>query len=891
MQYLLLVKVHFYQSVSMLYPKEMTSLEDRLISLVVQKGFKLRVSRDGYFLFSLDSRREQAEQILLDTAGVVEENLINEEEWLFGYSIVLEKAEERPSEELFFTLRNQSYRAMEEGRIWVGPALRSEKASAWNLSPGGTLSPLDRLALRQTTLVERASLYREHPAYPILSEHLIKRKKVRGPTLLVCPDIQALRFHVLDALKDQDLVFFLGRPGEHEEPFAHFLAELGDLFESSEVLNDGFSGGQWFQDACAIFANTLESLPAASVLYLVFDRFSEWGEEFHRFWESALKAVARHVRPVFLEGRVPTVKGLGDPIDLGELRLDSIWGPEGLLKALKGLDPLQKKILFLCALPRIQVRAKVLKSFLVKAGEDDGIVDDKIQSAITRGFLVRIRERLLPVNLPNEVWETLLFENREELGRTWLSYLLEKDSSLTLSQVIGILMLHGDRQRLLLVLRRYLRSLIHRRSESFDMVVNRPMFDRYFAESSATAQEWEVVKTASRMRHLLDWPPETGNLVAAVAALANVPIDEESAKGNSDWLCQISRLHHLKGNLDEAYASIRRAYALAQRAQDVDVEILAALEMGQILLKRKKLDEAAEYFNIAWREAEKNRLPLYEVHAALLTGVARFLIGNLKSCENAWRAAQDQAAKYYRHEHGTIASFLLGRLCFELGQYSRAMKHFEIASREYGSPARAWYARCLCYSGQSDQAVKMLEKEPATRETEFFLVEALYFSDRHPEALNVAHHWQPSEVQPVLWQGLRWDRTTGFSCLEDRCLESEKEQTVLERLSLAFRDFLVLWYEDPRSEESLQRFDRICSDKNLSLADPYTHQYFLWFSLVLGKGQAEKNARWSTLMGRGLKELQARGSKVDDRDDRVMFLNTPWWNALLLNEARKNKLL
>jgi len=891
MIHIILIKIHFFRPLQVLYSELLSALQKRLTSILSSKGFKLKINRDGYYLFTIDSRREQIDQIILDSISIIEENLINEDEWLSGYTLIIEQtSKQKQIEDVFFSLKELSLMAFSENKIWVSESLKSQKSQEWHLVGNEPLVVLDRFLIKAQQVHNNSSQLTQHVIFARLNDLLLKKKKVRGPTLLVCDDFEALKIHVLNILKDQEYIFYLPQPKFYEEPFAHFVGALYEVLQKTGILDDHFSSVNWFDDAKHILNNYLDEQGSNIVFYLVFEEFSEWGEEFKRFWENFLKGIARHARPIFLERKQPITRGLGEPLILDQDNLGTIWGQEGLKGKVTTLDPFQKRILFLCLITPRTTYLKTLIDFLIQKGEDKGIVEDKINLLLNQALLVQNRNQLIPVKMSESTLQNLIFESQQELSHSWLSYVFLKNSDLPLTRKIELLMKAGDAGRLLFHLNQYFHTLLYRQSPSFNLILNNSELDKFFQSHPQEALAWKVSKLTAQLRFLLDVEDQS-KIVLPTLEEIEARLESENKVENGDWLCQTSRLLHAHGNLDEAFSRIRQAYALSQKEKDGTTEIFSAIEIGHILLKKKKHDEAAEYFSIAWRESEKMSIPLLEVHSAILTGVAKFIIGSLRSCEASWRKAQELSQNYYLHELFEVSSFLLGRHSFELGQYVRAIKHFENALGVFGEVAYAWASRCLTYSGQSDQAVKKLEKKSATLESEFFLSEALYFSGRQDEAINLAKRWQGENLPTVRWNGIRWNTSTGFSCLEDLCLESEKEQTVLSRLSTAFKDFLILWYESPDHEESIQRFEKVCSDKNLYLKDPNTHLYFLWFSLVLGKGQLEKNARWSTLMGRGLKELQTRGSKVDDRDERVTYLNTPWWNTMLLNEARKNKLI
>jgi hypothetical protein len=109
-------------------------------------------------------------------------------------------------------------------------------------------------------------------------------------------------------------------------------------------------------------------------------------------------------------------------------------------------------------------------------------------------------------------------------------------------------------------------------------------------------------------------------------------------------------------------------------------------------------------------------------------------------------------------------------------------------------------------------------------------------------------------------------------------------------------DFLIQGFEaylmglTDREEEASITLQSFITKKDLAQVDPYAHLYALW------KGPTDDriSKRRPTALrsfGRGLKDMQTRGSRISDRHDRADFLNKSYWNKLYIQEAIKLKLV
>jgi hypothetical protein len=92
-------------------------------------------------------------------------------------------------------------------------------------------------------------------------------------------------------------------------------------------------------------------------------------------------------------------------------------------------------------------------------------------------------------------------------------------------------------------------------------------------------------------------------------------------------------------------------------------------------------------------------------------------------------------------------------------------------------------------------------------------------------------------------------------------------------------------------EQAARDFQGLLSRKFLLEIDPASAQLFYWYYLVLPPSDPAQEAQRLTLLGRSLKDVQTRSSRIEDPVQRQDFLAKPYWNARFAQEARKVKLL
>jgi hypothetical protein len=93
------------------------------------------------------------------------------------------------------------------------------------------------------------------------------------------------------------------------------------------------------------------------------------------------------------------------------------------------------------------------------------------------------------------------------------------------------------------------------------------------------------------------------------------------------------------------------------------------------------------------------------------------------------------------------------------------------------------------------------------------------------------------------------------------------------------------------TEAASKRFQTLLAQKSLLELDMVSAQYYYWYYSILSKTDQSQEALRLTLLGRSLKDIQTRASRIEDPLQRQEYLHRPYWNAQYLSEGRRMKLL
>lgn len=322
----------------------------------------------------------------------------------------------------------------------------------------------------------------------------------------------------------------------------------------------------------------------------------------------------------------------------------------------------------------------------------------------------------------------------------------------------------------------------------------------------------------------------------------------------------------------------------------------AYLELGLSFLGLRKLEEAKEYFAIAQEHSGRFNLTYQYIRALVMHAVAMQFIGNYS---NSIRLLQDAVAtcdKTGCRDWELLATFLLGRAQFELGEYEQAGFIFQQAmtiatlySHKEGLPVfYAWLGRAYCFNGNYKLAEQILTNLEETAENLYFLAETYYFSGSVKKAKELlekssfkikSETFRPSEFIKY---------KTGFSMLEDLSLSGAEGDCVLTYLYRSF--FSLLCGLTGSENEAAADLFSITREDKLSDVDPNIHLYYLFYTLVAPEKEEGKALDRITLLSKGLKILQERASEIDSPKERRAYVTKNRWNSIMLEEAHKYKL-
>ncbi|MEI8093009.1 MAG: tetratricopeptide repeat protein [Spirochaetales bacterium] len=580
---------------------------------------------------------------------------------------------------------------------------------------------------------------------------------------------------------------------------------------------------------------------------------------------------------------------------------EKCWGVEGpgqdpSWALLLSLDTSHHKVYLIFLEGRSLLDEARLIDFFQFLGEDAAVIRDKVQNLKNLGFLAFGDGSLaLRPDFQTPLRERLGAEVgalRQKFGEFLYQWWLHEKR---LSEIVFAL-LHSYRQypAATAVLSHYITHKIDRGEGDFLTILRPELWEEVQPEEARDALR--QLAAASKLRFALNqpgksWTPES------IDAFRRFFTPKTENAPSPEWLLQQGRFHLRIGNLVEGFGRLKRALLAAQEQNLGLLETRANTEIGLTLLRRKKLEEGRDYFDIASRMAEKNGSLYGVVQNSILDAMSLFLLGHLSASVKTLDRLEPVIVRSGMQQARLFVLFLRARLEFDRGDYAKALEYLEAAQRvgqNYGREGSnevlgLWKGRCEAYSGNTRVARAMFEALPEGLERNFFLSEAHYF-DRNPAlALDTVRRGLKlvKPTQPFCGEGTPW--STGFSALEDRVLAKAGEKGVLEGQAEAFTVLLEGLLEN--AEAASQRFQTLLAQKSLLDLDITSGQYYFWYYLVLPRNVAEQEALRLTLLGRALKDIQTRASRIEDPLQRQEFLHRPYWNAQYLAEGKRLKLL
>jgi tetratricopeptide (TPR) repeat protein len=474
----------------------------------------------------------------------------------------------------------------------------------------------------------------------------------------------------------------------------------------------------------------------------------------------------------------------------------------------------------------------------------------------------------------------------------YVEMLLDRGSALASEPLIDLLVQAGlDRE----LPRRYHEYLTRELSCRSVKTSHRLLYDaippRGYQQSTRMCMQ--SVVSANRLRLAL----LEGNMQAAerISGTADHS-DSECNFAEADLAVQRARYTFLSGPGKETVALLKRAIVFYQELDDQAGLARANLDFGLVKLANEDVLGAGEYFLLASKAAASSNDLFEQLRARQLTVVNSYIFGNLSRALAHADELSAAAGAAGMRELQLFCDLTRGRVFFELGRYEEAADAFSRGrsrTRLYGfaEPERVlerWLARSLIYDGRLKRGLQILDGQDNSPEALLFVAEAELRRGNHAEALSALDRGLEADStsrEPI--ERIGW--ATGFSALEDRAIGVTRGMRVLTHQMLALRGYVLA--ESGDLSEGVSEMHRLTRELRSSEIDPYNRIYFYLYSLILPESGDLNMEDGSTVLGKAVRYIQERTSRMDEYAHKTDFLRKNYWNARLVSHAQAHNLV
>lgn len=434
------------------------------------------------------------------------------------------------------------------------------------------------------------------------------------------------------------------------------------------------------------------------------------------------------------------------------------------------------------------------------------------------------------------------------------------------------------------------RELSCRKVESAHSILYDAIPPRGFQPVTKTCMQ--TVVSASRLRLAL----LEGNMQAAERIHLISDTDaSECDFAEADLAIQRARYSFLAGPGKDTVALLKRAIVIYQELEDQSGLARANLDFGLVMLANEDILGAREYFLLAAKAAAEGDDLLEQLRAQQLMVINEFVYGNLTRANDGAERLYGHATAAGMRDLSLFSDLTRGRVLFELGRYDEAVEAFAegrsrtrlYGSHEPGLVMERWIARSLLYSGKQRRALEILQTIPVSAESCFFVAEAELRRGDHGLALDALERGLQMDTlkrEPV--ERVGW--TTGYASLEDRAIGVTRGTPVLTHQMLALRGYLLA--ESGQVAEGVNEMHRLTRELRTSEIDPYNRIYFYLYSLILPDSGELNLEDGSTVLGKAVRYIQQRTSRMDEYAHKTDYLRRNYWNARLMSHAQSHNL-
>lgn len=321
------------------------------------------------------------------------------------------------------------------------------------------------------------------------------------------------------------------------------------------------------------------------------------------------------------------------------------------------------------------------------------------------------------------------------------------------------------------------------------------------------------------------------------------------------------------------------------------------LWLGVTMLADGKLSEAAEYIGLSERLCRETGHLDGALMACSHLAVAQFISGRFTQCLAAIERGTADARSACRREAELFLLFLKARTQFQLGAHEDFCTTLEaclclatLYRLDKVLPVlRAWLGRCALYKGEMDYGLRLLSEMAPSREVLFFLAEGFFFSGALESAVEHLDRALSSESEFRFPGAENPSWSDGFASIEGRCFRLSRGDAFVRRSLSALRACLLGLRGDLAG--GIQELHKLTRSERSVEEDPNGYWYNYLYSIILPESGGEEIDDKETVLGKAVKNLQERASRIDAPAERSSFLSRNTWNRRIMDEARKRKLV
>jgi tetratricopeptide (TPR) repeat protein len=534
-----------------------------------------------------------------------------------------------------------------------------------------------------------------------------------------------------------------------------------------------------------------------------------------------------------------------------------------------------------------------LCAFLEIAGFDRAAIDRSLENLMASGLMAE--EELLIPRFPvlRRKLEELLGQQGARLKEQFIRHLFSLWEAGSYPHHVLLFSFLSKNGRTDLALR-ILPGIIGRKLDEGDPAGARAFCDPGRLEfaaalSPAERAELSAITTLGTLRAaLLEGNLEESSRAAAAAA---------REVGRGDLLVACATHDLAIGDSASALERLKTALLMFQDNGDERGERSAYLALGITMMGDGRTGEAAEYLGLSERLSLEASDALGALRAGTSLASCLFVEGRYTRCLAEVEAAAERARTIFQRGEELFVRFLEARVRFQLGAYEECsqilqgcLTHASLYAIDAARPVLgAWLGRAILYQGRLPQAIGFLEKMEQSCEVLFFLAEGCLLAGDLENAFLYAERALAIDGDSRFPPPVAAAWKDGFSCIEGRCFRLSRNDALMRRSLAGLRAYLL----------GLRGFSAEAAGELRALTrggkpveeDPHAYVMHYLYSLVLpDSGSAELDDK-ATVLGKSLKGLQERASRIDAPGERSAFLTRNLWNRRIMEDARARKLV